>query len=73
MCIEMAGRVIRRDNDVAVVETDKRHVRASTLLVPDVAVGDWVYVAAGTIIERLDPALAEQTNQMLRNAQRTLT
>ena len=46
---------------------------ASTLLVPDVQVGDWVYVAAGTVIERLDPAEAAKTNELLRSAQGALT
>jgi len=40
---------------------------------PDVAVGDWVYVAVGTIIERLEPAEAEQINNELRTAQGALT
>jgi hydrogenase maturation factor len=36
---------------------------------PDVAVGDWVYVAAGTVIDRVDPQAAEQRNELLRDAQ----
>ncbi|HEY7025294.1 MAG TPA: HypC/HybG/HupF family hydrogenase formation chaperone [Candidatus Limnocylindrales bacterium] len=50
-----------------------RRLRAATFLVPDIAVGDWVYVAAGTIIERLEPGAAESTNRLLRNAQGALT
>ena len=69
MCLDFAAQVISRDGDVAVIESEGRRRRASTLLMPDVAVGDWVYVAVGTIIERLEPAEAEQINNELRTAQ----
>lgn len=72
MCIDFAAQVISRQGDSAEVEADGRRLRASTFLVPDVAVGDWVYVAAGTIIERLDPAVAKETNELLRVAQGVL-
>ena len=72
MCIDFAARVISRTGDTAEVEAEGRRLRASTFLVPDVAVGDWVYVALGTIIERLDPAVARQTNELLRDAQGVL-
>jgi hydrogenase assembly chaperone HypC/HupF len=73
MCLDFAAQVVSRDGDVAVIESEGRRRRASTLLMPDVAVGDWVYVAVGTIIERLDPAEAEQINNELRTAQGALT
>ena len=38
-------------------------------MVPDVAVGDWVYVAAGTVIDRIDAKSAVERNELLRNAQ----
>lgn len=73
MCLDFAAQVVSRDGDVAVIESEGRRRRASTLLMPDVAVGDWVYVAVGTIIERLEPAEAEQINNELRTAQGALT
>ena len=73
MCLDFAAQVVSRDGDVAVIESEGRRHRASTLLMPDVAVGDWVYVAVGTIIERLEPAEAEQINNELRTAQGALT
>jgi hydrogenase assembly chaperone HypC/HupF len=69
VCIEFAARVVSREGDVAELDYEGERRSASALLVPDVAVGDWVYVAMGTIFERLDPIEAELTNQMLRNAQ----
>lgn len=73
MCLDFAAQVVSRDGDVAVIESEGRRRRASTLLMPEVAVGDWVYVAVGTIIERLEPAEAEQINTELRTAQGALT
>jgi len=55
MCVAFPGRVTDVDAVGATVDTEGRRRRASTLLLPDVAVGDWVLVAAGTIVDRLDP------------------
>lgn len=54
MCITAPGRVIGVDGDGAVVEIGGTRRRASTLVVPEVAVGDWVMVGAGTILRRLE-------------------
>lgn len=62
MCLDFPGRVVGRQGDVAIVECEGRRRRASTFLYPDLAVGDWVYVAAGTVVERLDDATASQIN-----------
>jgi hydrogenase assembly chaperone HypC/HupF len=65
MCLDFPGRVIERSGDVCTVECDGRKRRASTLLYPELVAGDWVYVAAGTVVERLDEATAQQINQEL--------
>jgi hydrogenase assembly chaperone HypC/HupF len=63
MCLDFPGRVVERTGEVCTVDCDGRIRRASTLLYPEVAVGDWVYVAAGTVVERLDEQTARQINQ----------
>jgi hydrogenase assembly chaperone HypC/HupF len=63
MCLDFPGRVIERNDDVVVVDCDGRRRRASTLLYPELKVGDWVYVAAGTVVELLDDATAQQINR----------
>lgn len=68
MCIGFPGTVVSVDDSGATVETDGQLRRASTLIVPDVAVGDQVIVAAGTIVERLDPAEAEAIRRTLLDA-----
>ena len=55
MCLGFPGLVVAIDATGATVDTEGRWRRASMLLAPDLAVGEWVYVSAGTVIERLDP------------------
>jgi len=62
MCLDFPGRVVERNGDSCVVESAGRRRRASTLLVPEVAVDDWVYVTAGTVVERLDQITSQQIN-----------
>jgi hydrogenase assembly chaperone HypC/HupF len=69
MCIAYPGRVVAIDPAGALVETAGRRRRASTLLVDDVRTGDWVTVAAGTIVERLDPAEAAEIQRLLHAAE----
>jgi hydrogenase expression/formation protein HypC len=66
MCIAFPGRVVALDPAGALVETEGRMRRASTLLVDDLAIGDWVTVAAGTILTRLEPAEAAEIRDILR-------
>ena len=54
MCLTAPGRVLEIDGPTAVVDLDGRRRTAMTLLEPDVAVGDWVIVAGGAILRRLD-------------------
>jgi hydrogenase assembly chaperone HypC/HupF len=69
MCIAFPGRVVSVDESGAVVDTEGSLRRASTIYVPDIAPGDWVTVAMGTILERLDPEEAAEIQALLRGAQ----
>jgi hydrogenase assembly chaperone HypC/HupF len=69
MCIALPGLVVGLDTDLAVVDTDGRRLRVSTLVVPDVAVGDWVTILGGTIVERLEPDEAAEIQRVLQAAQ----
>ena len=67
MCIAFPGLVLAIDADgsSAVVETEGRRRQASTFLVPDLAVGDWVTVAAGTVVDRLTPEEAAEVQALV--------
>jgi hydrogenase assembly chaperone HypC/HupF len=68
MCLSFPGLVLAVDPTGATVETEGRRRRASTLLFPDIAVGDRVVVAAGTIVDRLDAWRADEIDALLRAA-----
>jgi hydrogenase assembly chaperone HypC/HupF len=68
MCIAYPGIVTEVDSVEATVDTDGRRRRVSTLLVPDVVVGEWVAVAVGTIVKRLEPEEAADIQKILRAA-----
>jgi hydrogenase assembly chaperone HypC/HupF len=68
MCIGFPGVVIAVDEIGATVDQEGRLRRASTLLIPDIAPGDHVFVAAGTIVERIDPDEAELIRATLLEA-----
>ena len=68
MCLSYPAQVLSVDASEAVVRGEHRDYRASTLLVPDVARGDYVIVGAGTILERLEPSEAAEIRAILRDA-----
>lgn len=68
MCVGFPGTVISVDEVGATVDQEGRLRRASTLLIPDIAPGDHVFVAAGTIVERIDPEEAELIRATLLEA-----
>lgn len=68
MCIGFPGMVVAVDELGATVAQDGRLRRASTLLIPDIAPGDHVLVAAGSIVERLDANEAELIRATLLEA-----
>lgn len=65
MCVSTPARVMAVDGERATVEIDGRRLRASVVLVPEVKPGDWVVVAAGTILERLEEQDAAEIRRLL--------
>jgi hydrogenase expression/formation protein HypC len=68
VCITAPGRIVGLTAEGAVVEIDGARRRASTLIVPDAAVGDWVLVGAGSVLRRLDPAEAAELTGLISAA-----
>ncbi len=71
MCVAYPGQVLEISGGMALVDTQGRARRASTMLIPETAVGDWVVVAAGTVLQILDAdealAIRELLDQALRD------
>jgi hydrogenase expression/formation protein HypC len=59
----MPGRVVAVDGAICEVETSGRIDRASMLLEPDLAVGDWVLVNSGTVVRKLDEDQADEMSR----------
>ena len=70
MCLTAPARVLSVEAGGATVLLGGRERRASTLVVPEVGVGDLVIVAAGTILERIDPLEAAQLAAAVNEAYR---
>jgi hydrogenase assembly chaperone HypC/HupF len=68
MCVTYPGRVVSLDGVEAIVVTEGRERRANTLAVPETAPGDWVIVAAGSVVARLDATEAEEVRRLVRVA-----
>ena len=59
MCLAVAARVTGIFDNVAVVDIDGMSMEASSLLLPDLTIGEWVLVHAGFVMERIDQTQAK--------------
>lgn len=67
MCIAVPGKIISIDElDMATVDFEGTSRFASTDLVPDVQVGDYVLVHAGFVINKLDEEDARGTLELFK-------
>jgi len=65
MCVTSPGRVQSADGEWAIVDLDGVERSASLALVPDAAVGDWVLVAAGLVLEVLGDDDVRELRELL--------
>lgn len=68
MCLAVPAKIVDLVETTATADLHGNRISISTLLVPEVSVGDWVLVHAGFAIQRLDQAAAEETFAILREA-----
>ena len=68
MCLAVAGRVKEINGDTAAVDFGGLLKRASTLLFPTLAAGDYVLVHAGFVIQKLDPDYALELIELDKEA-----
>ena len=65
MCLMMPGRVVMVDGQMCEVETSGQIDRASMMLEPDLAVGDWVLINSGTVVRKLDEDQAAEMGRAI--------
>jgi len=68
MCLMQSGVVVARHGDVAIVAVDGRDRLVSSLLVPDVEVGEIVLVGLGTVFARTTAAEAAELDLLAATA-----
>ncbi|MEA3232305.1 MAG: HypC/HybG/HupF family hydrogenase formation chaperone [Thermodesulfobacteriota bacterium] len=68
MCLAIPSRVVKIENDMAVIDVDGVRREASMLLLEDPQVGDWVIVHAGFAIHKIDEIAARESLDILRES-----
>ncbi|HKI62090.1 MAG TPA: HypC/HybG/HupF family hydrogenase formation chaperone [Mariprofundaceae bacterium] len=61
MCLAVPARVVELNGDNAIVDLDGIRKETSTILLDEVAVGDYVLIHVGYALERIDPIEAAKT------------
>jgi len=67
MCLGIPGKVVWVKEDIAGVDFGEVVVEAGTHIVEDVAVGDYVLVHSGFILEKMDMDEAQKTLDLFRD------
>jgi hydrogenase expression/formation protein HypC len=61
MCVSIPGRVVAIDGIEAQLDVLGARRKASTLMLPEVQVGDFVLTSAGMVVEIMDEDTAQST------------
>ncbi len=61
MCLAVPAKIIELDNQMATVEVGGLTREASTVLLPDAGIGDYVLIHAGFAISVVDEGAARET------------
>lgn len=64
MCVALPGKVMTLENDTAVVDFHGNLVKARTGLA-DIAVGDYVLVHAGCVLQKISPQEAGDLQELM--------
>ena len=66
MCLAIPAKIISLEEDFAQVDMGGNRLKISTLLMDNLAVGDYVIVHAGFAIHKLDEREARESLKLLR-------
>ena len=66
MCLAIPAKIIELENEMAKVDVGGVHRMVSTMLVPDIAIGDYVITHAGFALHRVDQEDAQASLDLLR-------
>jgi hydrogenase expression/formation protein HypC len=68
MCLAIPSKIVKIDDQMAVIDVDGVQREASLLLLENPVVGDWVIVHAGFAIHKIDEEAAQESLKILREA-----
>ena len=66
MCLAVPAKIVELENGMAKVEVDGVRRMVSTMLTPDLAVGDYIIAHAGFALHRVDEQDALESIDLLR-------
>lgn len=66
MCLAVPAKVIELENEMATVDLDGVRRAVSTLMVPDLALGDYVITHAGFALHKVDEVEAQKSLDLIR-------
>ena len=70
MCFAIPGKIIKIENNKAIIDYNGVKRSADNSLIPDIKINDYVLVRAGFIIEKIDKTKAIESIKLLKNARR---
>lgn len=70
MCLAVPAKIVKLEGTNATADLHGNRVQISTLLTPEVHLGDWVLIHAGFAIQQLDEAAAAETFAILQDVER---
>jgi hydrogenase expression/formation protein HypC len=70
MCLAVPMKVLKIENNKAVVELEGITRKARVDLIPDLKVGDYVIVHAGFAIEKIDEKMAKEVQEVFREIEK---
>ena len=68
MCLAVPAKIVALTDTTATADLHGNRLQISTLLTPDVVIGDYVLVHAGFAIQKLNAEEAAQTFSLLADA-----
>ncbi len=66
MCLAVPAKIVELQDEMATIEVDGVRRSVSTLLVPDLQVGDYIITHAGFALHRVDEDQARESIRLLR-------
>ena len=65
MCLAVPMKLVTRDGQTGIAESDGVRATIALTLCPDAAIGDWLIIHAGYALSILDEDAADETRRLL--------